>query len=330
MTTKITFQGNFLDIYPYMNWIFLINEDGDVLASRTEHLIDDQELHDFLFRQSFEKKQITPPSEIIINTATFKKVASAPNKFNFTDFKIFYSNLVFGANDGLFFSTFETNTEKTTKHHKITDVPISSIAAKFMTIFAASMESDTTTLMGVKTGEYDKKNEMGPAASRIGISNEQIHYYFGSKDIYSANFEKSKKSDNNRSSTENEFEYIDKIGTAIENTTKPENANELPDYIFNSRDGIYFQIGNHLHYLKLSSKQWFKFPINIQSKIIKAHPIIGATCIESLDGLHLLKKDQVQTLINEECITSRTYTNSTNYCKTISASCDGSSFLFII
>ncbi len=50
---KIFIPGKFLDIYPYMDWLFLLCQDGDLLVARTENLVEQRDTHDiFLDKQT--------------------------------------------------------------------------------------------------------------------------------------------------------------------------------------------------------------------------------------------------------------------------------------
>jgi len=94
MAISIFIAGDFLDIYPYMNWIFLLNYDGDLFVSRTEKIIDNKNLHDYLFRQNkLTNEQFTDNTTIDVSIEKFSKIAKIADKYSFSDLKFFYSNI---------------------------------------------------------------------------------------------------------------------------------------------------------------------------------------------------------------------------------------------
>lgn len=336
MTIKIYIKGDFLDIYPYMNWIFLLTQDGDLLSCRTEQLIENQELHNHLFRQGLTTKEKTnkPTNETVtLRTDKFKKIAKIADKYSFSDLRFFYSNIICGSNKGLQFIPFDTKTEKTEKEQKITDAPISSISAKFKTIFASSFEAKLTTLYGVREGNYSKIKTNGPETTRVGISNKQIHYYSGASNLQLALYTKTKSESKTISKAEeNEAEQISAIGDAepfhIENIKELKNTK--PDFVFNSNNGLYLKLKNKLYYYKDGTEEPFIFNINNNGKLIKAHLLAGKKCYEFLDGLYLEDGNKIINILPEECISSRGYQNSINYKDMISAVSDNGAYLFRI
>lgn len=324
-------EGKFLDIYPYMNWVFLLTQEGDLLYSRTENLINEDKHHNYLFRQSqsTHSKPKQTNNLIHIQLSKFKKIAKIADKFSFSDLRFFYSNIFCGSNRGLEFLPFNTETEEVHKGSVLTDAPISSISAKYMTVFASSLESSVTTLFGVKAGGYSKIGNTGPEATRIGISDKNIHYYLGSTDLQLAHYTRSKPSKKDKKITEkDDNEEISAIGE-----TEPFDFNNFeyqPEFVFNSNDGIYLKTKKTIHYYKISTDKWFKFPIDVDGRLIKAHLLFGKTCYEFLHGLYVQSNNEIIPLLKEECISSRGYTNSVNYRDTISAVTDNGAYLFKI
>lgn len=329
MTVNVHISGDFLDIYPYMNWIFLLTQEGDLLLARTEELITDKPLHDFLFRQSEEMNKNFAPPELSLEfgMGNFKKIAKISDMFSFADMRFFYSNIIYGANNGLYFSSFDTETSEVGQIQKITDAPISSISAKFMTVFGASLEAGVTTLYGVENGNYARSSEGGPLASRVGVSDDRIYYYFGSSNIEHAQYERSATQPENKWFPEEvERESI----VDIKEVETYALGDLEPDFIFNANGGVFLKKGKRLIYRKNGVIKPFEFPLDLEGKIIRAHLLAGKRCFESLTGLFSQERNELNTLLDGECINSRGYSNSKNYKNMIGAVNDSGAHLFKI
>ena len=329
MKTTVYIRGDFLDIYPYMNWIFLLTQEGDLLYARTEQLVENTSIHDFMFRQNrvLPKDFSDPVTHIELNLSNFSKIAKISDKFTFSDLRFFYSNIICGSTDGLEFLTFDTSGCKITKNKKITDAPINSIAAKYMTVFASSLEAGVTTLFGVDTGTYSSTSLSGPQTSRVGISDKSIFYYSGRTDVQYASYVKSKSEDKKFTlRDEDDKECINDIGEVVSYNLE----NEDSDFVFNANGGIYFKVKNRLYYRKDSDGALHDFPLDIHSKIIKAHLFAGKKCFEFINGLYISERNKTSMLLPGECITTRGYVNSINYKETVGAVNDDGAFLFRI
>ncbi|WP_208281759.1 hypothetical protein [Massilia oculi] len=329
MATKIYIRGEFLDVYPYMDWLFLLSQEGDLLLAKTEDLIADESLHDFMFRQhkmlpgNFEE----PKSEIELTLAKFSKLAKLPDKFSFSDLRFFYANIICGSTEGLKFLSFNTETCQIAVDKKITDAPINSISAKYMTVFASSLEAGVTTLFGVSAGKFSKTTQGGPETSRVGVSDSNIYYYLGRSDVQYSHYIRSKPSiEGFTLRDEDDKEEISKIYEANPYSL----ANLEPDFVFNANNGVYFKVKKQLFYLKDGNPQMYEFPLDIESKLIRAHLFAGKKCFEFMNGLYLSERNNIFTLLDGECITSRGYSNSVNYKNTVSAVNDDGAFLFRI
>lgn len=329
MTTGAWIRGEFLDVYPYMNWIFLLTQEGDLLYSRTESLIKEEILHNNLFRQNLANNSKYSQTDDLIELplTKFKKIAKVADKFSFSDLRFFYSNIFCGSNQGLQFLSFDTDTEKVCNDVVLTDAPISSISAKYMTVFASSLEGGVTTLFGVRSGGYSRIGNAGPETTRVGVSDRNIHYYLGGADLQLANYTRSKPSNREqRSVDEGDREEINAIGEV--ESFECNDFERPPEFIFNSNDGIYFKIKKTLHYYKISSEKWFAFPLDVDGRLIKAHLLWGKNCYEFLHGLYMVNGKDLTLLLEGECISSRGYANSINYRDTISAVTDDGAYLF--
>lgn len=329
MAVNAHISGDFLDIYPYMNWIFLLTQEGDLLLARTEELISDKPLHDFLFRQSEEADQNFTPPELSLEFGidSFKKIAKIADMFSFADMRFFYSNIIYGANNGLYFSSFDTRASEVSQIRKITDAPISSISAKFMTVFGASLEAGVTTLYGVENGNYARSSEGGPLASRVGVSDDRIYYYFGSSNIEHAQYERS------IAQSENEWfaEEVERESIVDIKEVEPYSLGDLePDFVFNANGGVFLKKGKRLIYRKNGVIKPFEFSLDIEGKIIRAHLLAGKRCFESLTGLFSQERNQLNILLDGECINSRGYSNSKNFKNMIGAVNDSGAHLFKI
>ncbi|RIY41117.1 hypothetical protein [Neopusillimonas maritima] len=325
MIGKIFIEGDYLEIYPYMNWLFLLNHEGDLLVSRTEQLIDDSVLHDYFFRQG--KNIVSPPPRetvVSIDPRKFKKIAKIADQYSFSDLRFFYSNILCGSNDGLQFLAFDTATETITKEMKVTDTPISSIAARYMTVFAASLEDSVTTLFGVKAGEYAHIRKTGSQASRVGVSFKRIHFYAGAVDLHVSTYERSPVEAD--VGDEKDREEINRIDEARPYAF----GQEVPDFVFNSNNGIYLKFGAELRYRKDDSLEPFIFPLGNSGKLISAHLHMGATTFEFLDGLFCRIKNSWMPLLEGECISTRGYSNSVNYQKTVTAVNERGAHYFVL
>jgi hypothetical protein len=327
MINRLYIPGDFLDIYPYMNWLFLLCQDGDLLVARTEKLIEHRETHDALFRQA------TVPSlksdvflDIELNLEPFRKIATLADQFTFSDLRFFYSNILCGSNDGLHFISFDKNNEKIEKVEKITDAPIASLAAKYMTVFAASLEDTVTTLFGVQEGRFSSIGKTGSESSRIGISNDRIHYYMGAVDLSVAEYEREKVDLDG--SDEKEKEAINNIDDA----RQYEYGSLEPDFVYNSNNGIFFKFGNQLqyNYKKNNVDNIARFDIGSSGKLIRAHLHNGATSFEFLEGLYFHRNEVWTELLSGECIGSRGYSNSKNFQNTVTAVNENGAFFFVI
>lgn len=324
MAKKLFLRGDFLEIYPYMDWLFLVNHDGDLLVSRTENLVQDPILHDLFFRQNKQISNQWDEIEIEISLEKFKKIAKVADKFSFSDLRFFYSNVLCASNNGLEFLSFDTKTEQITKKSKITDAPISSLAARYMTVFASSLEDTVTTMFGVKAGEYSHLEKTGVEASRVGVSSKQIHFYLGATNLSISKYEK-KVLDNDEISEEDDREMIGEI----EDARPYKFGQDSPDFVFNSNEGIYMKFGNEIRYRR-EGKKPFTFELGKNGKLVRAHLYRGGVTYEFLDGLFLHSGEKWSTLLKGECISTRGYANSVNYQKSITATNDEGAYYFLV
>lgn len=329
MATKVYIRGEFLDAYPYMDWLFLLSQNGDLLFARTEELIEDENLHDFIFRQqkvlpgNFKE----PNYDVELTLENFSKIAKISDKFSFTDLRFFYANIICGSTEGLNFLSFNTETGKIAVERKITDTPINSISAKYMTVFASSLEAGVTTLFGVSAGNFSRAVSGGPETSRVGISDSNIFYYLGRSDVQYANYTRSRPvSGGFTPRDEDDKEEIKNISEA----TPYPLANLEPDFVFNANGGVYFKVKKRLFYLKDGNPKIYEFPLEIESKLIRPHLFAGKKCFEFMNGIYISERNDISVLLSGECITSRGYSNSVNYKNTLSAVNDDGAFLFRI
>ena len=330
MNLSVHFEGSFLDIYPYMDWVFLLAEDGDLLFCRTDELVpNDKVLHDAIFRQSsmsatWQLAKLTVGT-ISLSTKKFKKLAKLADGSKFCDLRFFYSNIFCGSEDGLQFLSFDTSTEKVVSEEKITDAPIASLTAKFMTVFAASLEDKVTTLFNVSAGGYAKKALTGSTATRIGVSDGNINYYFGSKDLSLAAYSRSRVEGVNTFIQERDNEKIDEIGDAQEYDGDMHGV----DFIFNSNGGLYFVKGSNIEY-RMNNGSKHYFDIGRSGKLIRAHLFQEIKCFEFIEGLYAVDGNGPRQLIEGECISSRGYVNSKNYKNSVSAVNEAGAYIFRI
>lgn len=327
MAVGVHFEGDFLDVYPYMDWIFLLNHDGDLLYSRTDTLLDqDVHFHDFMFRQSANKLRLgwKKPSDLIVNipTSGFKRLTSVADKNSFCDLRFFYSKIFCGSEDGLEWISFDTKSEEAGKANKVSDAPISSIAAKYMTVFAASLEEKVLTLFGVDEEGIQRTALTGQTASRVSVSNDTVNYYYGSRDLTIAPYAKSAAQGRDIHEEGELPKRIDSIGDGVDFAGNVEDI----DFIFNSNDGLYFLRGNELEYKK-SDGSTYIFKVPFEGRPVRAHTLRGAKCIEFIEGLMALGKTE-ELLLRGECISTRGYANSVNYKHCISATNEDGAFVF--
>jgi len=224
------------------------------------------------------------------------------------------------------FITFDKENEKIANISKITDAPISSLAAKYMTVFAASLEDSVTTLFGVQEGCFSTIGKTGSESSRIGISNDRIHYYMGAVDLSVAEYEKSTVEVN--TDEEKEKEAINKIDDA-----RPYEFGSIePDFVYNSNSGIFLKFGNQLqyNYKRNNVDNVARFNIGNSGKLIRAHLLNGATSFEFLEGLFFNRNEVWSELLSGECIGSRGYSNSKNFQNTVTAINEDGAFFFVI
>lgn len=327
MRVGVYFKGDFLDVYPYMDWIFLLNHDGDLLYCRTERLISENKaLHDFLFRQARPQQEgfVKCGAEILeLSTEGFKKLTRLADKTKFCDLRFFYSNIFCGSEEGLQFIGFDASREKISSEQKLTDAPIASLAAKFMTVFAASLEEKVTTLFNVRENGYSKMALTGSTATRVGISDASINYYFGSKDLSLASYARSKVDQQDCHRSEQDLEKIDTISDPLD---FEKNTDDV-DFIFNSNGGIYLVKGEVLEY-QMNNGQIHTFNLGFEGKIIRAHLFPGAKCFEFIEGLYYSSKNNIEQLLEGECISSRGYANSVNYKNSVSATNESGAYIF--
>lgn len=327
MTTGVHFAGEFLDVYPYMNWIFLLNQEGDLLFSRTDELIsDNQALHDALFRQA--KTAAVPRAErdyglIEISTKHFRRLTRLADKSKFCDLRFFYSNIFCGSEDGLQFLSFDALGEQVVEERKLTDAPIASLAAKFMTVFAASLEQPVTTLFDVSSGRYSRIALTGSTATRVGISDTTVNYYFGSKDLSLSDYSRSKVERNAENAAESDLEKIDAINDSRDYGGSVDDV----DFIFNSNQGIFLLKGQRLEYHK-NSGTVYTFELGFNGRLIRAHNLVGLRCYEFLEGLYVGEKRGVRRLLEGECISTRGYANSVNFRNSVSAVNESGAYIF--
>lgn len=327
MSIGVVFKGEFIDVYPYMNWIFLVNQEGDLLQCRTELLVEgDTDLHDALFRQ--KKAEIAgigniPKGIIELSTEKFKKLGKIADKSKFCDLRFFYSNIFCGSEDGLDFIYFDTHSEEACNYRKVTDVPIASIAAKFMTVFAASVEANVTTLFDVSAGVFSKPALTGSVATRVSISDSSVNYYFGRTDLKLAGYEKSRLENGSHRKTEQDREKIDSIEDAHDFSGDLSGV----DYVFNSNKGIYFVRGNALEY-RMNNGRVHEFPFGFDGKLVRAHLIPGGKCFEFMEGIYCVTSDGNEELLRGECISSRGYANSINFNNSVSAVNESGAYIF--
>lgn len=330
MNLGVHFEGSFLDVYPYMDWVFLLAQDGDLLFCRTDELIPDNKvLHDAMFRQA----AMNSPSSadelnvgtIKLSTKKFRKLAKLPDGSKFCDLRFFYSNIFCGSEDGLQFLSFDTSTEKVVREEKVTDAPIASLTAKFMTVFAASLEDRVTTLFNVSAGGYAKKALTGSTATRIGVSDASVNYYFGPRDLSLAAYSRSKVESDNQNVQERDAEKIDLIGDAQEYSGDMHDV----DFVFNSNGGLYFVRGTKLEYRMNNGSTHF-FNIGLNGKLIRAHLFRGLQCFEFIEGLYVVERNGLKPLLEGECISSRGYANSTNFKNSVSAVNESGAYIFRI
>ena len=325
MKFGVHFEGDFLDIYPYMDWIFLLNQEGDLLYRRTDELIsNNQALHDALFRQARVGSSSAHGSELIeLSTQKFRKLARLADESKFCDLRFFYSNIFCGSEDGLQFLSFDSSTEQVVREEKLTDAPIASLAAKFMTVFAASLEQRVTTLFDVSSGSYSRIALTGSTATRVGISDASVNYYFGSKDLSLASYSRSRVKQQEGNRSEKDTEKIDVINESHE---YGENIDDV-DFIFNSNGGIFLVKGEKLEYKKNNGDVHI-FNLGFNGKLIRAHLFQGLKCYEFLEGLYVAEGNSVNQLLEGECISSRGYANSVNYKNSVSAVNESGAYIF--
>lgn len=327
MGAGVFIKGDFLDVYPYMDWLFLLNHEGDLLMQKTREIIEDPLLFDYLFRQEIRVDSAAAvPSEIIeVNPEKFEKIASLPDRYSFCDMRFFYSNLICASQEGLDFIPFETQSQTLGKVRRLTDAPICSIFAKYMTVFAPSLEDNVTTLYGVKAGDFDNQGQSGSEATRVGVATDQIHYYTGGTNLQSAKYtRKTQEPAAGIVNEESEREQIDAISEA-----KPQEVGEEVDFVFNSNGGLWFKRGNGLEYVQ-SNGQRHKFNLSVDGKVIKVHTLPGAMCFEFLEGMYVRIGNDFKRLLPGECISSRGYANSVHFKSSVSAVTSEGAFLFRI
>lgn len=328
MKFGVHFEGKFLDVYPYMDWVFLLAQDGDLLFCRTEELIpNDKILHDAIFRQSVDINSSSANKvnvEIInISTKKFKKLAKLSDSSTFCDLRFFYSNIFCGSEDGLRFLSFDTSKEEVVRDEKITDAPIASLTAKFMTVFAASLEERATTLFNVSAGSYSKVALTGSTATRIGVSETDINYYFGPKYVSRAAYSRSNVEMVKKKFQDYEVEKIESICDAQEYDGDMHGV----DFVFNSNGGLYFVKGNQLEY-RMNNGKIHSFKIGSHGKLIRAHLFQGIKCFEFIEGLYVVEDNIFKPLLEGECISTRGYVNSTNFKNSVSAVNENGAFIF--
>jgi len=327
MTAGVHFAGEFLDVYPYMSWIFLLNQEGDLLYCRTDELIgDNQAAHDALFRQA--RTESVPRVErdyglIELPTKSFRRLARLADKSKFCDLRFFYSNIFCGSEDGLQFLSFDASSEQVVEERKLTDAPIASLAAKFMTVFAASLEQRVTTLFDVSSGGYSRIALTGSTATRVGISDTTVNYYFGSKELSLSGYSRSRVEQSAESTAESDLEKIDAINESLDYDGNVDDV----DFIFNSNRGIFLVKGERLEY-RMNNGNVHTFDLGFNGKLIRAHSFAGLRCYEFLEGLYVTEGRGVRRLLEGECISSRGYANSVNYRNSVSAVNDSGAYIF--
>lgn len=327
MSIGILIKGDYLDVYPYMDWLFLLNHDGDLLMRKTHDIISDPLLFDYLFRQEVETDPtlITADEIIEINPEKFRRIATLADRYSYCDMRFFYSNLICASEQGLDFIPFETRSQTVGESQRLTDAPICSIAAKYMTVFAPSLEDSVTTLYGVEAGGFGSLGQSGSEATRVGVATDQIHYYTGGTDLQSAKYtRKIRESSAGNELGESEREQIDGIFNA-----EPQEVGEEVDFVFNSNGGLWFKRGKGLEYVK-SNGQRHEFTLNVDGKVIKVHTLPGSMCFEFLEGMYVRAGKEFFRLLEGECISSRGYANSVHFKNSVSAVTSEGAFLFRI